>query len=117
VKKQEKERYKKKLLARKNEIIDKLNEVYTESKEVEPGFAQDVGDKAEISYTKEFLLSLSDTERKQLLLIDEALKRIEDCTYGTCQMCNKPIGKKRLNAIPWAHYCIQCQEQAERESS
>lgn len=117
MKKQEKERYKRKILARKNEIIDKLNEVYTESKEVEPDFAQDVGDKAETSYTKEFLLSLSDTERKQLLMIDEALKRIEGCEYGTCQMCGKPIGKKRLNAIPWAPYCIRCQEQAEKEST
>lgn len=117
MKKQDKERYKKKLLDRKNEIIDKLNEAYTESIEVEPDFAQDVGDKAETSYTKEFLLSLSDSERKQLFMIDEALKKIGDCTYGICQMCNKPIGKKRLNAIPWALYCIQCQEQAERESS
>ncbi|MFQ6108319.1 MAG: TraR/DksA family transcriptional regulator [Candidatus Aminicenantales bacterium] len=117
MKKEEKERYKKKLLTRKNEIINKLNEVYTESKEVEPDFAQDVGDKAETSYTKEFLLSLSDSERKQLLMIDEALKRIEACEYGTCQMCHKPISKKRLNAIPWAIYCIQCQEKAESESS
>lgn len=117
MKKQEKERYKKKILDRKNEIIHKLNEVYTESKEVEPDFAQDVVDKAETSYTKEFLLSLSDTERKQFLMIDEALKRIEDCEYGTCQMCGKPIGKKRLNVIPWAPYCIRCQEQAEKEST
>lgn len=117
MKKKEKEFYKKKLLERKKEIIDKLSEVYYESKEVEPDIVQDVGDKAESSYTKEFLLSLSDVERKQLFLIDEALKRIEDCQYGTCLMCNQAIARKRLEAIPWAQYCIHCQEKAEEESS
>lgn len=117
MKKKDKESYKKKLLERKKEIIDKLSEVYSESKEVEPEIAQDIGDRAESSYTKEFLLSLSDTERKQLSLIDEALKRIEDCDYGTCQMCHRDISKKRLKAIPWAPYCIQCQQKAEEESS
>ncbi|MFP4082570.1 MAG: TraR/DksA family transcriptional regulator [Candidatus Aminicenantes bacterium] len=115
--KKDKQYYKKKLVDRKNEIIDKLSEVYTESKETEPEIAQDVGDKAESSYTKEFLLSLSDTERQQLIKIDEALKRIESCEYGICLRCNREIGKKRLTAIPWALYCIQCQQKAEEESS
>jgi DnaK suppressor protein len=115
--KKEKERYKKKLLVRKQEIIKALSEFYNESKEVEdPGIAMDMGDKAESSYTKEFLLSLSDTERKQLHLIDEALKRVDDCTFGICQMCDAKIGKKRLDAVPWAPYCIECQEKAEEES-
>lgn len=117
MKKKEKEHYKKKLLERKEEIIDKLSEVYDVSKEVEPGIAQDIGDRAESSYTKEFLLSLSDGDRKQLFLIDEALKRIDACQYGICQMCQRAISKKRLEAIPWALYCINCQEKAEEESS
>lgn len=117
LKRKEKEQYKKKLVERKNEIIDKLIEVYNESKEAEPEIAQDVGDRAESSYTKEFLLSLSDAERSQLFLIDEALKRIDDCVFGTCQMCHREISKKRLKAIPWAPYCIHCQEKAEEEST
>lgn len=116
MRKQDKERYKKKLLAKKAEIIEALNEVLTQSKEVEPDVVQDAGDKAETSYTKEFLLNLSNTEREQLSKIDEALERIEKCTYGTCQMCQKQINKKRLNAVPWARYCIQCQQKAEEES-
>ncbi len=115
--KKEKEKYKKKLLTRKQEIIKTLSEFYNESKEVEdPGIAMDMGDKAESSYTKEFLLSLSDTERKQLKLIDQALKRIEHCTYGVCQKCGVKIGKKRLDAVSWTPYCIECQEKAEEES-
>lgn len=117
MKKTEKERYKKKLLKRKKEIINKLSEVYNESKEIEPDITHDIGDRAESSYTKEFLLSLSDGDRKQLFLIDEALQRIEDCQYGICEMCQKPISKKRLEAIPWALHCIRCQQKAEEESS
>lgn len=117
MKKQERERYKKKLLERKKEINHKLSEFYSESKEVETGIAQDVGDKAESSYTKEFLLSLSDAERKQLSLIEGALKRIERSDYGICQSCGADIGKKRLDVVPWAPLCIVCQQREEEEVS
>ena len=113
--KKEKQAYQKILMEKKNRIIHKLSEVYTESKEIENDVAQDVVDKAESSYTKEFLLSLSDGDRNHLILIDHALKRVEACTYGVCQMCQKPIGKKRLDVVPWASYCIECQEQKEQE--
>ena len=115
--KKERERYRKKLLKKKEEIIDKISETYSESKEVESGIAQDVVDKAESSYTKEFLLSLSDAEREQLLLIDEALKRIDKKEFGICQRCGKNISKKRLDVVPWTSYCIDCQEIEEEESS
>lgn len=115
--KEEKEKYKVKLLNKKQEITEKLSETYNASKEVETGIAQDVIDKAESSYTKEFLLSLSDTEREQLLMIDGALRRIEKCEFGICQMCGQKISKKRLDAVPWTLYCINCQEKAEEETS
>lgn len=112
----EKERYKKKLLEFKEELIEKLTEARDQSKFVEEHIAQDVGDRAESSYTKEFLLSLSDSERRQLFMIDDALKRLESDNYGQCQSCGKPIGKKRLDAVPWTQYCIICQQKAEEEN-
>lgn len=114
--KPEREKYKKRLSEKKEEIVAKLSEVYNESKEVETGIAQDIVDKAESSYTKEFLLSLSNAERERLFLIDEALKRLEKNEYGIYQMCQKIISKKRLDAVPWAPHCIECQEKAEEES-
>jgi DnaK suppressor protein len=114
--KKEKERYKKMLRERKQEISYLLSEFKNDTKQVETGIAQDVGDKAESSYTKEFLLSLSDTERRQLLLIDSALKRIDDGNFGVCQGCEKIIKKKRLNVVPWAPLCIECQQKEEEES-
>lgn len=115
--KQERERYKKKLLERKQELSHKLSEFYSESKEMETEMAKDLGDKAESSYTKEFLLSLSDTERKQVALVDEALKRVETADFGICESCRVAIGKKRLNVVPWAPLCIACQQKEEEEAS
>lgn len=109
----EKQAYRKKLLEMKEKIVRKLSQFYNESKEVETDIAQDMVDKAESSYTKEFLLSLSDAERQQLALIDEALRRLEKGEFGVCQMCGKPIGKKRLAALPGTPYCIHCQQKKE----
>jgi DnaK suppressor protein len=114
--KKEQEEFRKELLLKKDAILRKLNALTNESKEMETNVAQDVVDKAETSYTKEFLLSLSDADREQLLLIDEALKRIRRGEFGVCQLCGQEIGRKRLEAIPWTPYCINCQEKAEEES-
>lgn len=114
--KKEKQEYRRMLLEKKERIIHKLSQFINESKEVEINIAQDLVDKAESSYTKEFLLSLSDTERKQLMMIDEALRRLDKDDFGQCQLCRQEIGKKRLEAIPWTPFCINCQEKAEEES-
>lgn len=113
--KQEKRAYQKTLLAQKEKIVRKLSQLSSESKEVETDTAQDVVDKAESSYTKEFLLSLSNAEREQLGLIDEALRRLKTKEFGICQMCAKAIGQKRLAALPWTPYCIDCQQKKEQE--
>ena len=116
--KKDKERFEKILLDKQKEDNLRLSELFRQSQTVvETGIAQDEGDKAESSYTKEFLLSLSDSERKKLKLINEALRRIKECTYGKCQMCGKDVGMKRLGVVPWTPYCIHCQEKAEEESS
>jgi DnaK suppressor protein len=113
--KKEREEFRKLLAAKKESITRKLTETITESKEMESNVAQDLVDKAETSYTKEFLLSLSDGEREQLLLIDEALKRLAHGEFGVCQVCQKDIAAKRLMAIPWTALCIDCQQRAEEE--
>lgn len=49
-------------------------------------------------------------------LVTEALERIENNTYGICQECEEPISPKRLAALPWAKYCITCQDAKDREA-
>lgn len=114
--KKELDAYHRRIIDRRNEIVQKLSESRKESKAIETDIAQDLADKAESSYTKEFLLNLSDAERDELFLIDAALSRIKKREFGNCQMCQKEIGRKRINALPWTPYCIECQEKIETES-
>lgn len=66
------------------------------------------------NYSKNVMLAVSENESRQLVLVDEALLRVEDDEYGTCQNCEKAINQKRLAAIPWARYCLDCQELVEQ---
>ncbi|MHC4218510.1 MAG: TraR/DksA family transcriptional regulator [Planctomycetota bacterium] len=66
------------------------------------------------TYDQDFMLGLAENERRRLREIDGALGRIQDRTYGVCQMTNKPIPKARLNAKPWARYTIEAARQIER---
>ena len=75
---------------------------------------QDLADKAASAYSKELNFSLSDGERNLLMLIDEAFARVKDDTFGTCTNCGATIGEKRLHAVPWTPYCIDCQELQEK---
>jgi DnaK suppressor protein len=83
-------------------------------READSELTQDPADKASSSYTKELLFSQSTSERNTLRLIEEALERIADGTYGMCVNCGQEIQIKRLEAIPWARYCIKCQELQEQ---
>ena len=75
---------------------------------------QDLADKAASAYSKELNFSLSDGERNSLKLVEEALDRVREGTYGACTNCGNTIGEKRLQAIPWTAYCIDCQELVEK---
>ena len=75
---------------------------------------QDLADKAASAYSKELNFSLSDGERGVLMLIDEAFNRIRENNFGVCTNCSNVIGEKRLTAIPWTPYCIDCQELQEK---
>lgn len=66
------------------------------------------------NYSKNVMLAVSENESRQLTLVDQALMRIDDDEYGPCQNCEKPINPKRLTAIPWARFCIECQELLEK---
>ena len=76
--------------------------------------ADDSVDRANNSFNRELMFSLSDTERQMLILVEEAFARLDDGGFGTCTHCSEPIGLPRLKAVPWARYCIDCQESEER---
>lgn len=99
------------LVAARSSLIARVQRTESYGREADSeSEAMDLADRASSSYTKEFLFSLSTSDRAQLQLMDQALERFSDGTYGECQNCGKEIGKKRLEAVPWAHLCITCQE-------
>lgn len=75
---------------------------------------QDLADKAASAYSKELNFSLSDAERNLLMSIDEAFSRMRNGSYGVCTNCGTEIGEKRLQAVPWTPFCIDCQELQEK---
>jgi len=75
---------------------------------------EDYVDYAVNSYAREFLLSLTELDRKHLLLVEEALNRIDRGEYGYCQQCGEDVALKRLEVQPWARHCVRCQELEEK---
>ena len=76
--------------------------------------AQDIADRASSSYQKEFLFHQSNNDRQLLAMVDSALERIRQGSYGECVSCGNEINAKRLQAVPWTRYCISCQEKQEK---
>ena len=66
------------------------------------------------NYSKNVMLAVSENESRQLALVDEALRRVEDDEYGICQNCEQEINPNGLPHIPWARYCLSCQELVEQ---
>ena len=112
--KKELERYRKLLQEKKAVLSAEIAKTRSAEAETTEESTQDIADKAVSSYTREFLYSLTDGERHTLLRIDDALLRIDAGTYGFCVNCNTAMTEKRLNAVPWAPYCLDCQELAEK---
>ncbi len=72
-------------------------------------------DQAQISHEEFVSLHLNRLDYGQLRLIDEALDRLSSGDYGICLSCEEPIPAKRLAALPWARYCVPCQEREAAE--
>jgi len=106
--------YKKKLLARREELLKTIARTEEEGRQADDDPTVDLADKAANSYTKEFLFGMTNTDRALLNQIDVALKRIAEEEYGHCMHCEEEMQQKRLEAVPWARHCINCQEKAEK---
>src|SRR5690349_10395784 len=71
----------------------------------------DEGDLSQQSHEEWIFLNRNTLEMKLLREVEAALRRIEQGTYGVCHECEEPISTKRLDAVPWAKYCVVCQEE------
>ncbi len=112
--KKELEEFRKILLEKKREILEKLENISREAEE-EGENVIEYYDKAAYQFSKEYKIKLEENEAKTLRDIEDALKKIEEGTYGICEECGQEIPRKRLLAVPWARLCLKCQEELEAQ--
>lgn len=106
--------FKKRLEARQNDLRRMVSRTEQDGRTVDEDSAQDIADRAASSYNKEFLFHQSNNDRQLLQMVENALSRIREGTFGECISCGKEINPKRLEAVPWTRHCIECQEKAEQ---
>jgi RNA polymerase-binding protein DksA len=114
--------FKKLVLKKKEEILDELKHISEDTlkksqKEASgdiSGYTYHMADVATDTYDREFSLGLASNERKLIYEFDDALKRIEEGTFGICEDCKSSIAKIRLKAVPHARLCVKCQEKKEK---
>lgn len=114
--------FKKLILKSKEEVIDQIKHINEDTLKKSQkdaagdisGYTYHMADIATDTYDREFSLSLASNERKLIYEIDDALKKIEEGTYGICEECKNIITKTRLKVLPYARLCLRCQENKEK---
>jgi DnaK suppressor protein len=113
---------KERLLHLRDNILDSMNGVAKDTLRARAegseasAFGMHQADAGSDAYDRDFALSLLSQEQDALYEIEEALKRLDAGTYGTCEMSGKPIAHARLEAIPFARYTVECQAQIEKQN-
>jgi len=113
--------FKKIILKRKDEILEGIKHISEDTLKKSQkdasgdisGYTYHMADVATDSYDREFSLGLATNERETLYELDDALKKIEDGTFGVCEECKVLITNVRLKAVPFARLCVRCQEKRE----
>jgi DnaK suppressor protein len=98
----------------RDEILNMYKQDLRAGQESADDGTEDIVDRANNAYNRELMFSLSDVERNTLLQIENALRRMDEGTYGRCSNCGQNIALPRLEALPWARFCVDCQEMAEK---
>lgn len=102
---------------RVSEEIDGIAESVSESLREATGenpFDQHLADTATPTLARELDLTVEDNAKSLLAMIDRALEKLDQGTYGTCDKCGRPIGEGRLEIAPWAALCVDCKRLEER---
>jgi RNA polymerase-binding protein DksA len=116
-------KFRKLLLDLRDHLIDGVNFLATDNLKRShrdasgelSGYSLHMADAGTDNFDREFALSLVSNEQEALYEIEEALKRLDQSTYGICDNCEKPILKARLEAVPFARLCVNCQSTIEKD--
>lgn len=109
-----KQQFERRLRRRQKELEHELASTVEQALTSNVNDAQDVADQAVAGYQKEMLFSQGTVRNAQLRLVKAALNRLAEGSYGDCVRCYQAIGAKRIEALPWTPYCIDCQERIEK---
>lgn len=96
-------------------VLERARQMLSEGMVLDANDLPDEMDLASSEYIQSFEFRLRGREKALLSKLDLALKKIDDGTFGICEICEEPIGKKRLEARPETSMCIKCKEDQERE--
>lgn len=108
------ERFRKELESQRTEAEQLLRRSEEEQKALAADRAPELGDFCIESAAREYLFEQISQQRRRLNRIERSLEHIRSGTFGECITCGEGIPRKRLNAMPWAEYCLQCQDERER---
>ena len=111
------QRYYKTLLDLRERLLDQMSGLAKESAEEIPGYGLHMADSGTDNFDRDFALSLLSSDQDAIYEIEEALKRLERGTFGTCELTGKAIPKARLEAIPWTRFTVEAQAQLERDGA
>jgi DnaK suppressor protein len=100
---------------KRRQVIDRARKTLTEDMTLQVDDLADEMDLASSESLQSFEFRLRGREKSLLGKLDLAIRKIEDGTYGACELCDEPIGRKRLEARPETSLCIRCKEDQERE--
>ena len=107
--------YRKMLVEKHRQLVEEVGKSALYGKGQEDDSIKDLGDQATTAYTREFLFELGNGDRRLLKEVVTALQKIDEGAFGSCERCGEPIVEKRLEALPFARYCIGCQRAIEEE--
>lgn len=113
--KKELKRFQEMLEEKRKVVVERARQMLSEGMVLDANDLPDEMDLASSEYIQSFEFRLRGREKSLLSKLDLALKKIEDGTFGICEVCDEPIGKKRLEARPETSLCIKCKEDQERE--
>ena len=103
------------LLEKQQQLSADVGKTAVYGKDQEDDSIKDLGDQANTAYTREFFFELGNGDRRLLRDVVSALQRIDDGNFGACERCGEAIAEKRLEALPFARHCIECQRAVEEE--
>jgi DnaK suppressor protein len=96
------------------EVRGFLGRLGRETRELELDVPQDSADRSVANLSQEALFEQASKRRQQMRRIEVALRRMDEGSFGACQICEKEIPRRRLEALPWTQHCLGCQEMIEQ---